>query len=84
MTLLNNGPRLSKYITENIKLEPKPLLFLSLPHREALYGGAAGGMKQLSADQKLLGYGKNNRPLWKHAIDVSVGDFLLGIVTGKQ
>ena len=45
MTLLNNGPRLSKYITKNIRLEPKPLLFLSLPHREALYGGAAGGMK---------------------------------------
>lgn len=38
-------PRISKYITDNIRLEPKPLLFLSLPHREALYGGAAGGMK---------------------------------------
>ena len=36
-------PRISKYIP--IKLEPKPLLFMSLPHREALYGGAAGGMK---------------------------------------
>lgn len=36
-------PRISKYIP--IKLEPKPLLFLSLPQREALYGGAAGGMK---------------------------------------
>lgn len=28
-----------------ITLEPKPLLFLSLPHRECLYGGAAGGGK---------------------------------------
>jgi hypothetical protein len=36
-------PRISKYIP--IKLEPKPLVFLSLPQREAMYGGAAGGMK---------------------------------------
>jgi hypothetical protein len=44
MTMLGfPPPRLSKYIP--IKLEPKPLLFLTLPHREALYGGAAGGMK---------------------------------------
>ena len=36
-------PRLNKYIP--IELEPKPIAFLTLPHREALYGGAAGGMK---------------------------------------
>jgi phage terminase large subunit-like protein len=35
--------RQNKYIP--IELEDKPLLFLSLPHREALYGGAAGGGK---------------------------------------
>jgi predicted phage terminase large subunit-like protein len=33
----------NKYIP--ITLEPKPLLFLSLPHRECLFGGAVGGGK---------------------------------------
>ena len=35
----------SKYIPETTILTPKQIAFLSLPHKEALFGGAAGGGK---------------------------------------
>jgi predicted phage terminase large subunit-like protein len=62
-------PRRSKFIPDYIKPTPKQTAFMIPPHREALYGGAAGSGKILSKDGVVLtpfGFKKNK--------DLKIGD----------
>lgn len=62
-------PKWSKFIPDYIKPTPKQTAFMMLPHREAMYGGAAGSGKILSKDGIVLtpfGFRKNK--------DLKIGD----------
>jgi hypothetical protein len=65
----------SKYIP--VELTPKQLLFMLLPHREVLFGGAAGGGKELSSDTPIP-FWRQGVFTWGKVLDVKTSDKLVG------
>jgi hypothetical protein len=64
-------PKLTDYIPH--RPTPKQQAFLVLPHREAIYGGAAGGGKAIVTDLPVL-----TTSGWKTQGTLEVGDYVYG------